>query len=75
MRSLGIILVGLAAAIMAAVLQLASGAGVWAALAAYLLVGTITTALGMLLLIKRAWDAERPAEKLVLRPLASGASD
>lgn len=75
MRSLGVILGGLAAAMMAAVLQLASGAGFWAALASYLLVGMIATGLGMTLLIKRAWDAERPAENLVLRPLASGASD
>jgi tellurite resistance protein TehA-like permease len=66
MKIVGILLLGLIAGVVAASVNLGSGGTLWTALLNYLGFGMIATLLGMIVVIWRAWEAERPSTKPML---------
>ena len=66
MKVVGILLIGLMSGIAAAAFSFGSGGTVWAALLNYIGVGMVATVLGVVVLIWRAWEVERPGHSIVL---------
>ncbi len=71
MKIVGILILGMISGMLAAVVSLGWGGSFWDAVVNYVLVGMAATLLGLIVVILRAWDAERPAAKQMIGPEAS----
>ena len=69
MKVVGILLIAVISGFVAAGVSLASGGSLWASLGNYLAAGMVATMLGLVVVIWRAIDAERPRA----RPILTGA--
>ena len=60
MKIVGILLIGVMSGVLAAVVSLGSGGTIWAALLYYIGIGQVASLCAVIVIIWRAYEAERP---------------
>ena len=63
MKIVGILILGLTSGILASVVSISWGGTFWDAVVNYFLVGMAATLFGLIIVILRAWEGERPRSK------------
>ena len=71
MKIVGILILGLTSGILASVVSISWGGTFWDAVVNYFLVGMAATLFGLIIVILRAWEGDRPRSKYMVRTQAT----